>query len=151
MFDPTPVAYAYGERTALGAFGLTKIALSMGAIGKGVATGAKWLGRGASVVPVVGNAAGAVLSGAGGAIQGFAQGEGLKGAVTRGGIQAASSLIPGGGGIVAGMAGDVAADKLLAPKPAPTGMTNFKRPAGPGPSHMPGAAGQGNLPGMVHY
>lgn len=143
MSFPSQAAYDAGRHAACSSFGLTKEAFNFGQaakmVGKGIGVGAKWLGRAASVVPVVGNAAGAVLSGIGGGIQGFAQGEGLKGALVRGGTQAASSLIPGGAGIAAGMAADVAANKLLAPKPAP----------GPARRPMPGMIGGAQLPGMV--
>lgn len=136
-------AYDAGLSEACLSFGLQKEAL---ALGKMVAPIAKWggramnwLGRGASVVPGVGNAAGAVLSGVGGAVQGLAQGEGLKGALTRGALSGGASLIPGGGGVVAGVAADAAADRLLAPKP----------PSGPAVGKMPGMIGNDHLPGMV--
>jgi len=106
-----------GVRVALAHYGITeKDAGTLATIGRGVGAASKWLGRGASVVPGIGNAAGAVLGGVGGAIQGFANGEGLKGALTRGGIQAGANLLPIGLGIVAGIAGDAAANKMFTPK-----------------------------------
>jgi hypothetical protein len=131
-------AYDAGLLEACSSFGLQKEAF-LGQAAKWGGKALNWLGRGASVVPGVGNAAGAVLSGIGGGIQGLAQGEGMKGALTRGTLSAGASLIPGGGGIVAGAAADAAADKLLAPKP----------PKGPAVGAMPGMIGSGHLPGMV--
>jgi hypothetical protein len=94
--------------------------------------------------------AGAVVNTGLGAVQGLMNGEGLKGAVVRGAISGGTGLISSPGvGMAAGMAGDMAADKLLAPKPAPTGIKNYSR--GPATGPMPGMAGQGNLPGMVTY
>jgi hypothetical protein len=125
-------AYSGGQTAAFGAFGVKKA----GAIGTAIGKGMQWLGRGASVVPVAGNAAGAVLGGVGGATQALSSGEGLKGALVRGGLNAGAGLIPGGGGIAAGMGADLAANKILAPK-------------GPPPQQMPGAMGHGPLPGMT--
>lgn len=127
----TQAAYRGGSTAALDAFGVKQA----GAIGTAIGKGMQWLGRGASVVPVAGNAAGAVLGGIGGATQALASGEGLKGAVVRGGLNAGAGLIPGGGGIAAGIGADMAANKILSP-------------SGPPPAPMPGAMG-GNLPGMA--
>ena len=110
-----------GSADALEYFGVKEAGPVGSMIGRGagmIGKGLNWAGRAASVVPGVGNAVGAVASGIGGGIQGLAQGEGLKGALVRGGIGAGTSLIPGGGGIAAGIAGDMAANKFLAPKPA---------------------------------
>ena len=125
-------AYRGGKTAAFDTFGIKEA----GAIGTAIGKGLQWLGRGASVVPVAGNAAAAVLGGVGGATQALASGEGLKGALVRGGLNAGAGLIPGGGGIAAGIGADLAANKLLAPK-------------GPATGAMPGMMGQGHLPGMV--
>lgn len=125
-------AYRDGSTAALGAFGIKEA----GAIGTAIGKGMQWLGRGASVVPVAGNAAAAVLGGVGGATQALSSGEGLKGALVRGGLNAGAGLLPGGAGIAAGMGADLAANKILAP-------------SGPPPQTMPGMMGQGHLPGMV--
>lgn len=125
-------AYRGGTTAALGSYGVKEA----GAIGAAIGKGMQWLGRGASVVPVAGNAAAAVLGGVGGATQALSNGEGLKGAVVRGGLNAGAGLIPGGGGIAAGIGADLAANQILAPK-------------GPPPQAMPGMMGQGRLPGMA--
>lgn len=125
-------AYRGGQNDALDTFGCKEA----GALGTAIGKGMQWLGRGASVVPAVGNAAGAILGGIGGATQALASGEGLKGALVRGGLNAGAGLIPGGGGIAAGIGADLAANKILAPK-------------GPAPAAMPGMMGQGRLPGMA--
>lgn len=125
-------AYRGGKTAAFDSFGIKE----SGALGSVIGQGLKWLGRGASVVPGVGNAAGAVLGGVGGAAQALSNGEGMKGALIRGGLNAGAGLIPGGGGIAAGIGADMAATKLLAPK-------------GPSTAPMPGMMGQGQLPGMA--
>jgi hypothetical protein len=128
-------AYRGGRTAAFNAFGIKEAGIP-GVAGKALGRGMQWTGRALSTIPLVGNVAGAALSGVGGATQALASGEGLKGALIRGGLSGGASLIPGGGGIAAGIGADMAADKLLAP-------------TGPKPQHMPGAIGHGALPGMV--
>jgi hypothetical protein len=147
MFDPTQAAYAHGTRVAQESFGLAKVAFGLPAGGmaalKAGITGAK---RIASNVPV----AGAVINTGLGAAQGLMNGEGLKGAVVRGAISGGTGLISSPGlGMAAGMAGDAAADKLLAPKAAPSTLTNYQGAKGPATAPMPGEMGQGHLPGFV--
>lgn len=125
-------AYRGGTTAAFGSFGIKEA----GAIGTAIGKGLQWLGRGASVVPLAGNAAAAALGGIGGATQALSSGEGLKGALVRGGLSAGAGLIPGGGGIAAGIGADLAANKILAPKSPP-------------PQALPGMLNHGRLPGMV--
>jgi len=140
----TAAAYATGQRQALAAFDLEKhagmLGKAVGAIGKG----AKWLGRAAGTVPAFGTAANAVIGGVGGLAEGVAnQGftaKGLGEGIARAGSNIATGSIPGGGGVVAGLAADVALDKAFAPK----------TPAGPPPQPMPGMMGSGaHLPGQA--
>ena len=147
MFNPTQAAYAYGEKTALGAFGLTKTAF---AIPSGAMTALKTGIRGAKLVASNVPVAGAIINTGLGAAQGLLNGEGAKGALTRGAISGVTGLISSPAiGMAASFAGDMAADKLLAKKPAPTGITSYAR--GPATGTMSGIAGQGHLPGMVNY
>jgi hypothetical protein len=107
-----------GEKKAFDTFGLKEA----GFLGSAINMGSKALkfgGRAASVVPGIGNAIGAGLSGLGGVMQASANGEGMKGMLVRGGLNAGASLLPGGAGIAAGMGADMAANKLLGPSHPP--------------------------------
>jgi len=143
MFTTPSAAYAHGQETALEDFGLTKSAGIGGQIAGLAGKALKWGGRAAGTVPMLGTAANAVIGGAGGLVTGLAnQGMNAKGlteGLARAGTNIATGSIPGGGGIVAGLAGDMAMDKMFAPKPQ----------AGPAQAPMPGAMGQARLPGMV--
>jgi len=139
----TTAAYDAGQRNALAAFRLQKHAGALGTAVGLAGKGMKWLGRAAGTEPVVGPAANAVIGGVGGLAEGVAnQGftaKGLGEGVARAGANIVTGSIPGGPGVAAGVASDLALNKAFAPK----------APAGPQPHPMPGAMGTGPLPGMV--
>jgi hypothetical protein len=155
MFDPTQAAYTHGEKTALGAFGLTKAAFVKppnGVLGTLARGAGKVLGVGGKVIggTGVGAPVGAALSGGGALINSMANGENMQTGLARAGAAAATSMIPGViPGMIAGEVADRGITAMSQPKPAPTGMTNYAR--GPATAPMPGMAGQGHLPGMVSY
>lgn len=132
-------AYTAGAANALEVYAVTKEAGWLQTTGRIVGKGAKYLGRATGMVPGVGTLAGAAIGGVGGAIEGLSQGEGLKGALVRGGMGAATGAMPLGAGFIAGAAGDAMANKMLRPKPA----------TGPATAPMPGMIHGQHLPGMV--
>ena len=116
----------------------------LGKVVGGIGKALKWGGRVAGAVPAVGTAANAVIGGVGGLAEGVAnQGftaKGLGEGVARAGANIATGSIPGGAGIAAGVASDLALNKAFAPK----------APAGPAPQPMPGMMGSGaHLPGQA--
>lgn len=138
------MAYEAGRRHALTAFAIEKNAGVLGKVVGGIGKAMKWVGRAAGTVPAFGTAANAAIGGAGGLAEGLAnQGmtrKGLTEGLARAGTNIATGSIPGGAGIAAGLAGDVAMDKMFAQK----------APAGPQPQHLPGMMGSGaHLPGQT--
>jgi len=135
MSHPLENAYWTGQVAACESFGVKEAGV-LGQIGKWGGKALQWGGRAAGVVPVAGEAVGAIAGGLGGVMQGAAQGEGWKGMAARGAAGAATGAMPLGAGLVAGAASDLALDKMLA-----------KKPPGPQNAPMPGMMGQGHLPG----
>ena len=137
------LAYRSGHAQALSSFGIKEAGMLSKAVGW-IGRGAKWLGRAAGAVPAAGTAVNAVVGTVGGLAEGVAnQGLNMKGlgeGAARAGANLATGSIPGGAGVAAGLASDIALDKAFAPK----------APAGPQPQPMPGMMGSGaHLPGQA--
>ena len=112
-------AYHLGAAEALAAFGMKEagwLSTAGGRLGGWLGKGLQWGGKALGFLPTgAGNAAGAVIGGVGGAIEGLANGEGLKGVAARCALGAATSAMPFATGAAVQLGGNAVLGRALAP------------------------------------
>lgn len=98
-------AYLAGATAALHSFGLEKSAGFLSSMGQMGGRALQWGSKALGFLPTgIGNAAGAVVGGVGGALQGISSGQGWRGALAHGAAGAATGAMPLGTGMAVGAA-----------------------------------------------